>query len=57
MQQIKYIDNNIQLGIAYNWDLIFAAYKALKYPDDVYNPITALRQMIENETKWYIGMS
>ena len=57
MQPITYIDNNIQLGIQYNWELIFAAYKALKCPDDVYNPVPALRQMVENYVKWYIGMS
>ena len=36
MQPITYIDNNIQLGILYNWDLIFAAYRALKCPDNVH---------------------
>ena len=51
------IDNNIQLGIKYDWDLIFKAYKALKCPDDVYNPVPAIRNMIDNNTKWYIGMS
>lgn len=57
MQTLKYIDNNIQLGIAYDWDLIFKAYRALKCPDDVYNPIPAIRSMIDNNVKWYIGMS
>lgn len=57
METLKYIENNIQLGIAYDWDLIFRAYKALKCPDDVYNPVPTLRSMIENDTKWYIGMS
>lgn len=57
MQTLKYIDNNIQLGILYDWDLIFKAYRALKCPDDVYNPIPAVRSMIENNVKWYIGMS
>ena len=57
MQTISYIDNNIQLGIMYNWQLILARYKALKCPEDVYNPVPALRSMVENNTKWYIGMS
>lgn len=57
MQTISYINNNIQLGIKYDWDLIFKAYKALKCPDDVYNPVPALRSMVSDNVKWYIGMS
>ena len=57
MQTIKYIDNNIQLGIEYDWELIIKAYRALKCPDDVYDPIPALRAMISDNCKWYIGMS
>ena len=50
MQSLTYIDNNIQLGIAYDWDMIFKSYKALNCPDDVYNPVPALRSMVENNT-------
>ena len=57
MQTLRYIDNNIQLGIKYDWDLIFKAYRALKCPKDVYDPIPAIRSMVENNVKWYIGMS
>lgn len=58
MQTIEYIDNNIQLGIAYNWQLILRKYKELKCPRDVYDPVPALRTMtIKDNIKWYIGMS
>lgn len=57
METIKYIDNNMQLGIEYDWDLILRAYIALKCPDDVYNPVPAVRKMTDEGVKWYIGMS
>lgn len=58
MQTIQYIDNNIQLGIKYDWRLIIKAYKALNCPEDVYNPIPAIKTMtIQDKIKWYIGMS
>lgn len=57
METIKYIDNNIQLGIEIDWPLIINAYKALKCPDDVYNPIRIIKEMTENNCKWYVGMS
>lgn len=57
METLKYIDNNLQLGIAYDWDLIIKAYRALKCPDDVYDPIPALRTLSAETVKWYIGMS
>lgn len=58
MQTTTYIDNNIQLGIRYDWNRIIAAYKALKCPKDVYDPTPAIRLMtIKDRIKWYIGMS
>lgn len=58
METIKYIENNIQLGICYDWDLIIKAYKALKCPKDVYDPTSTIKCMtIDNDIKWYIGMS
>lgn len=58
METIRYIDNNIQLGIAYDWKKILRAYKALKCPKDVYDPVPAVKTMtIDNNIKWYIGMS
>lgn len=58
METIKYIDDNIQLGIQYDWRKIIAAYKALKCPKDVYDPTPAIKAMtILNVVKWYIGMS
>lgn len=58
MQATTYIDNNIQLGIRYDWNRIIAAYKALKCPKDVYDPTPAIRLMtIKDRIKWYIGMS
>lgn len=58
MQTTAYIDNNIQLGIKYDWNLIIKAYKALKCPKDVYDPTPAIKTMtIEDKVKWYIGMS
>ena len=53
MQTLSYIDNNLQLGIAYDWDLIIKAYRALKCPDDVYDPIPALRTLSAETVKWY----
>ena len=58
MEQVKYIDNNIQLGILYDWNKIIRAYKALKCPKDVYDPTPTIKTMtIDNNVKWYIGMS
>lgn len=58
MQTTTYIDNNIQLGIRYDWNRIITAYKALKCPKDVYDPTPAIRLMtIKDRIKWYIGMS
>lgn len=36
--EIKYINNDPQLGINYNWKAIRKEFKKLKIPDDVYNP-------------------
>lgn len=41
LQNIKYIDDDEQKGIKYDWDLIFKMYKSLKCPDDIYDPTTA----------------
>lgn len=58
MQTTSYIDNNIQLGIKYDWPKIMAAYKALRCPKDVYDPTPAIRTMtVKNKIMWYIGMS
>ena len=57
METIAYIDNNIQLGICYDWDLIIKMYKLLKCPDDVYNPTPVMRTMAHDNIMWYIGMS
>lgn len=40
-EKIKYINDDKQYGIVYDWHLIFKAYRALKCPKDVYNPTTA----------------
>ena len=55
--EIKYIENNIQLGILIDWNLIIKAYKELKCPDDVYDPTQVVKELDHNNCKWYIGMS
>lgn len=57
INKIEYIENNIQLGIVIDWDFILKEYKKLECPDDVYNPSTVIREMKENNCKWYVGMS
>lgn len=43
--KLKYIDDDIEKGIEYDWGLIFKEYKALKVPRHFYNPT---RAMFEN---------
>ena len=57
MTSTTYIDNNIQLGIKYDWKKIIAAYKLLKCPKDVYDPTPVINTMSTNMIMWYIGMS
>ena len=57
MQKISYIDNNMQLGIAYDWNLIIKTYLSLQCPKSVYSPVKILRNMSQNNIAWYIGMS
>ena len=52
-----YIDNNIQLGIKYDWKKIMRAYRALNCPKDVYDPTPIINTMSTNMIMWYIGMS
>ena len=52
-----YIDNNIQLGIKYDWKKIMRAYRALNCPKDVYDPTPIINTMFINTVMWYIGMS
>lgn len=40
----KWINDNEQLGLAYDWKAIFKEYERLKCPKDVYNPLFALKQ-------------
>lgn len=37
-EQIKFIKDKEQLGIVYDWNKIFKYYRALKCPDDCYEP-------------------
>lgn len=41
MQEVKYIDDDKEKGILYDWDLIRREYKKLKCPKRVYNPLKA----------------
>lgn len=41
MQEIKYIDNDINKGILYDWKKIKKEYQKLKCPKNVYNPCKA----------------
>lgn len=47
----------MQLGILVDWDLIIKAYNNLHCPDDVYNPVKVIKELAENNCKWYVGMS
>ena len=47
----------MQLGILIDWDLIIKAYNNLNCPDDVYNPVKVIKELSENNCKWYVGMS
>ncbi len=47
----------MQLGILIDWDLIIKAYNNLHCPDDVYNPVKVIKELDENNCKWYVGMS
>ena len=50
---MKYIDDNKELGILYDWKKIFRLYKKLGCPDNVYNP-TALPI---NQAKYFMLLS
>lgn len=41
MQKVKYIDDDKEKGILYDWDLIRREYKKLGCPKRVYNPLKA----------------
>lgn len=54
---LKYINNNMQLGLEYDHKKIIEKYRSLNCPKDVYDPVPAFRSMYENIVMWYIGMS
>lgn len=49
----KYIENNEQLGLLYNWKKIKDEFNKLNIPDDVYNPVNVPL----GQAKWFIELS
>lgn len=41
LQNLRYIGEDEQKGLCYDWDLIFEKYKSLDCPTDIYDPTTA----------------
>ena len=50
---MKYIDDNKELGILYDWKKIYRLYKKLGCPDNVYNPTT----LPINQAKYFMLLS
>ena len=53
LQNIKFIENDEQNGVDYDWDLVFREYKKLKCPPDVFDPTTVPIKKIS----YYFGLS
>lgn len=56
-EQRKYINDNPLYGVLIDWNLALSIFNSLEIPDDVYNPTRAIRETVENECRYNVGMS